>query len=86
MKRLMALCSLLIPGFLLTQPVDSQTDFFQGKHIQNVGGFTVGGIIDPWARREAQYLGDLVVQNIAASGSMRAPNTPEPTACGIVTA
>ena len=82
----MGLCSLLIPGFLLTQPVDSQTDFFKGKQTQNVGGFTAGGIIDPWARRDAQDMRDLVVQNIAASGSMSTANTPEPTACGIVTA
>lgn len=86
MKQLMGLCSLLVPGFLLTQPVDSQTDFFKGKQIQNVGGFTAGGIIDPWARRDAQHMGNLVVQNIAASGSMSAANTSEPTACGIVTA
>jgi len=84
MKKLMGLCSLLIAG-LLTQPVDSQTDFFKGKQIQNVG-FTAGGIIDPWARRDAQDMRDLVVQNIAASGSMSTANTPEPTACGIVTA
>src|SRR6266850_481341 len=38
MKKLMGLCSLLIAGFLLTQPVDSQTDFFKGKQIQIVGG------------------------------------------------
>ena len=71
---------MLISGFLLTQPVDSQTDFFEGKQIQNVGGFTAGGIIDPWARRDAQDMRDLVVQNIAASGSMSTANTPEPTA------
>ena len=79
MKKLMGLCSLLIAG-LLTQPVDSQTDFFNGKQVKN------GGIIDPWARRDAQDMRDLVVQNIAASGSMSTANTPEPTACGIVTA
>ena len=86
MKKLIGLCSVLISGFLLTQPVDSQTDFFKGKQIPTVGGFTAGGIIDPWARRDAQDMRDLVVQNIAASGSMSTANTPEPTACGIVTA
>ena len=80
MKKLMGLCSLLIAGFLPTQPAAPQTDFFNGKQIKN------GGIIDPWARREAQYMVNLVVQNIAASGSMSTANTPEPTACGIVTA
>jgi hypothetical protein len=80
MKKLMSLCSLLIAGFLPTQPAAPQTDFFNGKQIKN------GGIIDPWARREAQYMVNLVVQNIAASGSMSTANTPEPTACGIVTA
>jgi hypothetical protein len=80
MKKLIGLCSLLIAGFLPTQPAAPQTDFFNGKQIKN------GGIIDPWARREAQYMVNLVVQNIAASGSMSTANTPEPTACGIVTA
>jgi hypothetical protein len=80
MKQLIGLCSVLIAGFLLTQPVDPQTDFFNGKQVKN------GGIINPWARRDAQDMRDLVVQNIAASGSMSTANTPEPTACGIVTA
>ena len=80
MKKLMGLCSLLIAGFLPTQPAAPQTDFFNGKQIKN------GGIIDPWARREAQYMVNLGVQNVAASGSMVAANTAEPTACGIVTA
>jgi hypothetical protein len=86
MKKLIGLCSLLIPGFLLTQPGDPQADFFKGNQSKNVDGFTAGGIIDPWARRDAQYMGDLVVQTIAASGSTSAASTPEPTACGIVTA
>jgi hypothetical protein len=80
MKKLMGLCSLLIAGFLPTQPAAPQTDFFNGKQIKN------GSIIDPWARREAQYMVNLGVQNVAASGSMVAANTAEPTACGIVTA
>jgi len=80
MKTLIGLCSLLIAGFLPTQPAAPQTDFFNGKQIKN------GGIIDPWARREAQYMVNLGVQNVAASGSMVAANTAEPTACGIVTA
>jgi hypothetical protein len=86
MKKLIGLCSLLIPGFLFTRPVDPQTHFFKGTQSKNVDGFTAGGIIDPWARRDAQDMGKLVVQDIAASGSMSAANTPEPTACGIVTA
>jgi hypothetical protein len=93
MKKLMRLCSLLIAGFLPTQPAASQTDFFKGKQIKNVTGFTAGGIIDPWAGLDTQYMGkyipgnpDLGVQNVAASGSMVAANTAEPTACGIVTA
>lgn len=84
---------LLIVGFSPTQPADSQTDFFKGKQTKILAGSTGGGFIDPWARLDTQYMGkyipgnpDLVVQNVAGGGSMIAANTPEPTACAIVTA
>ena len=59
----------------------AQADFFKGKQIKIVVGFSAGGIIDLWARLFALYLGkyipgnpDLVVQNVAGGGSMIAAN------------
>jgi len=92
MKKPVGLCLLLIAGFLPTQPADPQTDFFKGKQIKIVVDFTAAGIIDPWERPDTQYTeyipGNpaLVVQNVAGGSSMIAANTPEPTACGIVSA
>ena len=93
MKKPVGLCLLLIAGFLPTQPADPQTDFFKGKQIKIVVGFTAAGIIDLWPRLYPQYMGKyipgnpaLVMQNVAGGGSMIAANTPELTACGIVTA
>ena len=93
MKKPVGLCLLLIAGFLPTRPADPQTDFFKGKPIKIVVGFTSAGIIDLWPRLYPQYMGKnilanpaLVVQNAAGGGSMIAANTSEPTACGIVSA
>ncbi len=93
MKNPVGLCLLLIAGFLPTQPADPQPDFFKGKQIKIVVGFTAAGIIDLWPRLYPQYMGKdipgnpaLVVQNVAGGSSMIAANTPEPTACGIVSA
>jgi tripartite-type tricarboxylate transporter receptor subunit TctC len=62
-------------------PVQAQSDFFKGKQIKIVVGFTAGGIIDLWARLYTQHLGkyipgnpDLIVQNVAGGGSMIAAN------------
>ena len=93
MKKPVGLCLLLIAGLLPTQPANPQTDFFKGKQIKIVVGHTAAGIIDLWLRLYPQYMGKyipgnpaLIVQNVAAGGSMFAANTPELTACGIVTA
>jgi tripartite-type tricarboxylate transporter receptor subunit TctC len=36
---------------------NAQSDFFKGKQITIVVGFTGGGIIDLWARLFTQYFG-----------------------------
>ena len=61
--------------------VNAQSDFFKGKQITIVVGFTAGGIIDLWARLFTQYYGkyipgnpSLIVQNVAGGGSMIAAN------------
>ena len=87
MKKPVGLCLLLIAGSLPTQPGDPQTDLFKGNQIKIILG------IDLWPRLYPQYTGKditgnpaLVVQNVAGRGSTIAANTPEPTACGIVSA
>lgn len=59
----------------------AQSEFFKGKQIKIVVGFSAGGIIDLWARLFALYLGKyipgnptLVVQNLPGGGSMIAAN------------
>lgn len=81
MKLRGLLLLILSLGLWLPQRVDAQTDFFKGKQIKIVVGFTAGGIIDLWARLFALYLGKfipgnptLVVQNIPGGGSMIAAN------------
>lgn len=61
--------------------VQAQSDFYKGKQIRILVGFTAGGIIDLWARLYTQHLGkyipgnpDLIVQNVPGGGSMIAAN------------
>jgi tripartite-type tricarboxylate transporter receptor subunit TctC len=74
---------LVLGGLALGAPpkARAQADFFKGKQIKIVVGFTAGGIIDLWARLFSQYFGkyipghpSLVVQNLAGGGSMIAAN------------
>jgi tripartite-type tricarboxylate transporter receptor subunit TctC len=65
----------------LSPMAHGQADFFTGKQIKIVVGFSAGGIIDLWARLFALYLGKyipgnptLVVQNLPGGGSMIAAN------------
>ena len=65
----------------LAPTAHGQADFFTGKQIKIVVGFSAGGIIDLWARLFALYLGKyipgnptLVVQNLPGGGSMIAAN------------
>lgn len=64
-----------------TSTADAQSEFFKGKQIKIVVGFSAGGIIDLWARLFTLYLGKyipgnptLVVQNLPGGGSMIAAN------------
>lgn len=72
---------LLSISFWLPATAHSQADFFKGKQIKIVVGFSAGGIIDLWARLFTLYLGKyipgnptLVVQNLPGGGSMIAAN------------
>ena len=71
----------MAPNLHLPSCANGQSDFFKGKQIKIVVGFTAGGIIDLWARLFTQYMGkyipgnpDLIVQNVAGGGSMIAAN------------
>lgn len=68
-------------GLWFPATVHAQADFFKGKQIKIVVGFSAGGIIDLWARLFTVYLGKyipgnptLVVQNLPGGGSMIAAN------------
>ena len=65
----------LLLNIPLSSTASAQADFFKGKQITIVVGFTAGGIIDLWARLFTQYLGkyipgapSLIVQNVAGGG------------------
>ena len=71
----------LLMSLWLPSAAHAQSDFFKGKQIKIVVGFSAGGIIDLWARLFAIYLGKyipgnptLVVQNLPGGGSMIAAN------------
>jgi len=71
----------IIIGLWQSPAAFGQSDFFTGKQIKIVVGFSAGGIIDLWARLFALYLGKyipgnptLVVQNLPGGGSMIAAN------------
>ena len=75
------LMTALLLFFGLTGTVQAQSDFYKGKQIRILVGFTAGGIIDLWARLYTQHLGkyipgnpDLIVQNVPGGGSMIAAN------------
>lgn len=81
MKRANLFATILLCAIVVTSAAHAQSDFFKGKQIKIVVGFTAGGIIDLWARLFALYLGkyipgnpSLVVQNVPGGGSMIAAN------------
>ncbi|MGZ8496647.1 MAG: hypothetical protein ACXWWP_12165 [Candidatus Binatia bacterium] len=81
MKTPRLLLLYMIIGLWQSPAVFGQSDFFTGKQIKIVVGFSTGGIIDLWARLFALYLGKyipgnptLVVQNLPGGGSMIAAN------------
>jgi tripartite-type tricarboxylate transporter receptor subunit TctC len=74
---------LLTLAFVLisSSPVLAQTDFYRGKQVKVVVGFTTGGFYDRWARLLARYMPkyipgnpSFVVQNMPGAGSVVATN------------
>jgi tripartite-type tricarboxylate transporter receptor subunit TctC len=65
----------------ISTDVSAEDNFYAGKTVQIVVGFTPGGGFDLYARRLARYLGGnipgnptVVVQNMPGAGSLRAAN------------
>ena len=74
---------LLTLGLVLisSSHLSAQTDFYQGKQVKVVVGFTTGGFYDRWARLLARYMPkyipgnpSFVVQNMPGAGSVVATN------------
>src|SRR5512141_2827729 len=78
MKRLiLTLCLILWSQSSLF----SQTNYYQGKQIKSVVGFTAGGFYDRWARLLARFMPkyipgnpEMIVQNMPGAGSVVAAN------------
>ena len=78
MRRLsLALLCLVLTGL----PARAQDDFYKGKTVTIVIGFSVGGGYDLYARHLAKYLGrhipgnpTVVPQNMPGAGSLKAAN------------
>jgi len=68
-------------GFGTSAKVWAQTEFYKGKTVRIVVGFTPGGFYDRWSRLLARYMGryipgnpDFIVQNMPGAGSRIAAN------------
>ncbi len=81
--KILSLCLLLFLawGFGTSPKVWAQTEFFKGKTVRIVVGFTPGGFYDRWSRLLARYMGryipgnpEFVVQNMPGAGSRIAAN------------
>jgi tripartite-type tricarboxylate transporter receptor subunit TctC len=78
-------CALaLLAGLLVPQPVRAQTpvaEFYRGKTVTLIVGYSAGGGYDTYARVLARHIGKhipgnpaVVVQNMPGAGSLRAAN------------
>jgi tripartite-type tricarboxylate transporter receptor subunit TctC len=80
MKRLFLTAT--FAGLIMSVAVEAASDeFFKGKTVRVVVGYSVGGAMDDWARFVAQHLGknipgnpDVVVQNMPGAGGIAAAN------------
>ena len=78
MKRLILAFCLVLGS---SSPVLAQSNFYQGKQIKVVVGFTTGGFYDRWARLLSRYMPkyipgnpEMIVQNMPGAGSVVAVN------------
>jgi tripartite-type tricarboxylate transporter receptor subunit TctC len=78
MKRLILAVCLVLGS---SSPVLAQTNYYQGKQIKVIVGFTTGGFYDRWARLLSRYMPkhipgnpEMIVQNMPGAGSVVATN------------
>jgi tripartite-type tricarboxylate transporter receptor subunit TctC len=82
MKKIVLSFSFLLGFALLAEAAQEiSQDFFKGKTIRLVVGYSTGGAMDDWARFVAQHLGKnipgspgIVVQNMPGAGGITAAN------------
>src|ERR1700704_5673200 len=77
--RLIAFAALVVP--LSTQHARAQADFYKGKTVELMIGYSVGGGYDVYARMIARHLGkqlpgnpNVVPKNMEGAGSLRLAN------------
>jgi tripartite-type tricarboxylate transporter receptor subunit TctC len=80
-RRFLSLALFIGIAFSFHQPAYAQSNFFQGKTIRVVVGFTPGGFYDRWGRLLARYMPkyisgnpEIIVQNMPGAGSVTATN------------
>src|SRR3972149_11219023 len=83
MRRWFGILGGMALSLLLANGVKAQSaeEFYKGKTINLIVGFSAGGGYDTTARTLAPYLKkhlpgnpDIIVQNMAGAGSLKAPN------------
>jgi len=81
MRRMLGAAAALMLLAPLAARADAVADFYQGRRINVVIGYSVGGGYDLYARLLAQHLGDhvpghpvVVPQNMPGAGSLKAAN------------
>lgn len=82
MKKIILSFSFLLGFALLAEAAQERSqNFFKGKTIRLVVGYSTGGAMNDWARFVAQHLGknipgnpDIVVQNMPGAGGITAAN------------
>jgi tripartite-type tricarboxylate transporter receptor subunit TctC len=79
MRPAIAVGSLALCAFATSAHADSVEDFYKGKTVNVIVGYSVGGGYDLYGRLVARHLGNhipghpaLVVQNMTGAGSLRA--------------
>jgi tripartite-type tricarboxylate transporter receptor subunit TctC len=82
-----AAAATLAAGFLAAPEASAQNNFYQGKTVTIIVGFTPGGGYDQYARTLARHFGrhipgnpTVIVQNLPSAGSLTAVRTLDTTA------
>ncbi|HEX5607130.1 MAG TPA: hypothetical protein VFY96_11475, partial [Candidatus Binatia bacterium] len=80
-SKLLLLLYILAIGSGASQAVHAQTNFFEGKTIRFIVGFTAGGGYDAYTRTIGRHMGKhvpgnpaIIVENMPGAGSMISAN------------